>query len=126
MAGTYDIFLTGQQQTGKDLIAQSLSSQGFAIESTPNGGYLARRGSRAATIWLGAMAGKNFQVTFIVEFFSAADGNLVARLSRNLAAGALKGGAIGVGKTNNAFIDTANALVAAAQAAGIFLNSTAA
>jgi hypothetical protein len=126
MAGTYDIVLSGDQQKAKDLIAQSLTSQGFTVESTPKGGYLAKRGSRAATFWLGAMAGKNFQVTFIVEFFTGDGGSLVARLSRNLAAGALKGGAIGANKTNNAFIDTANALVAATQAAGVFTSSTSA
>jgi hypothetical protein len=126
VAGTYDLFLSGEQQKAKDVIVQSLASQGFALEQTPNGGYLAKRGSAGATLWLGAMAGKNFQVTFIVEFFTGEDGGLVARLSRNMAAGALKGGAIGASKTNNAFIDTANALVSATQTAGVFTRSTSA
>jgi hypothetical protein len=124
VAGTYDLFLSGEQQKARDVIVQSLSGQGFSLQQTPNGGLLAKRGSAGATILLGGLAGKNFQITFIVEFFSSDDGTLVARLSRNMAAGALKGGAIGANRTNNAFIDTANALVAATQAAGIFTRST--
>lgn len=125
MAGQYDIFFSGDAQAAKDLVARVLGEQGFALETTPNGGWTAKRGSAGMTALLGGLAGKNLQMTFFVEFFTATDGAPVIRLGRNTAAGALKGGAIGATRTNNAFVDVVNAVVAAAQAAGTYTNSVA-
>jgi hypothetical protein len=120
VATSSDFFITGDHEAGKALVASALQSQGFTVTSTPKGGLLAKRGSTAATIWLGAMAGKNFQVTFNVEFFVDAEGKLVARLTRDMASGALKGGAIGASKTNTAFVETAGAIGAALTNSGAF------
>jgi hypothetical protein len=125
VAGQYDIYLSGDAQAAKDLVARVLGEHGFAVESNPNGGFTASRGSAGMTVLLGGLAGKNLQMTFFVEFLSATDGSEIARLSRNTAAGALKGGAIGASRTNNAFADVVNAVVAAAQAAGSYVNSVA-
>ncbi|HEY1530654.1 MAG TPA: hypothetical protein VGF80_07560 [Galbitalea sp.] len=126
MAGQYDLSLAGDRQAAKDLVTRVLGEQGFTLETNPNGSLTAKRGSAGMTVLLGGLAGKNLQMTFFVEFLDGSDGNLVARLSRNTAAGALKGGAIGAGKTNNAFVDLVNAIAAAAQAAGVFVTSAAA
>ena len=69
------------------------------------------------------MAGKKFHVSFIVEFYTAEDGGLIARLNRDVATGALKGGAIGANMTNNAFVDTATNLTNSLTAAGVLKNS---
>jgi hypothetical protein len=125
VAGQYDINFSGDTQTAKDLVARVLGEDGFALETTPNGGFAAKRGSAGMTALLGGLAGKNLQMTFFVEFLAAPDGSPIARLSRNTAAGALKGGAIGASRTNNAFADVVNAVVAAAQSAGTYVNSVA-
>ena len=125
MASSYDFFILGDHEAGKAAVGTTLEGQGFAVTSTPSGGLLAKRGSTAATIWLGGLAGKNFQVTFIVEFFVDAQGQLVARLNRNMSSGALKGGAIGAAKTDTAFVQTADALGAALSNSGVLTNSIA-
>ena len=99
MASNHDYFLAGDHESGKALVADALTQLGFEVATTPNGGFTAKRGSFAKTMWLGAMAGKNFHVTFIVEFFTDAQGALVARLSRSLGSSGVKGGALGVAKT---------------------------
>ncbi|AAT88441.1 hypothetical protein Lxx04500 [Leifsonia xyli subsp. xyli str. CTCB07] len=95
------------------------------MTSTPSGGLLAKRGSDAATIWLGGLAGKNFQVTLTVDFMVDAEGRLVARLNRNMAGGVLKGGAIGAAKTDAAFQETANAIAAALHTSGVLATDVA-
>jgi hypothetical protein len=126
VAGQYDISLSGDAQAAKDLVARVSGENGFTVETNPNGGFSLKRGSAGATALLGGLAGKNLQMTFFAEFLPASDGSLIARLSRNTAASALKGGAIGASRTNSAFIDLVNAIAAAAQAAGTFVNSVAA
>jgi hypothetical protein len=123
MASSFDFFLSGDHEAARAQVVGSLQAQGFAVEATPAGGYIAQRGSAAKSLWLGAFAGKSFHVSFILEFFVDSQGVLVARLNRGSALGALKGGAIGVNLTKNAFIDTANALVVALKQAGTLVKS---
>jgi len=125
MASIHDFFISGEHEQGKHRVAEALQSQGFTIESTPNGGFLAKRGSLAKTLWLGAFAGKDFQVTFIVEFFVDAAGQLVARLNRDIGAGLLKGGAIGASKTSTAFDETVNGIGTSLTAAGVYAGGVA-
>lgn len=106
-------------------MGKALERAGFTVTLNPNGTFQATRGSLSRTLLLGAMAGKKFHVTFTVEFFSDPNGNLIARLNRNVSGGALKGGALGANMTNNAFLDTANALIASLTASGLLLTSAA-
>lgn len=123
MASAHDFFLLGDHEAAKQLVTSTLQAEGFTVTMTPSGGLLAKRGSAARTFWLGAMAGKNFQVSFLVDFMVDQQGRLVARLNRNMVSGALKGGAIGAAKTDTAFQETANAIAAAAHPAGILGDS---
>lgn len=123
MASAHDFFLLGDHDAACHLVASSLQGQGFTVTATPTGGLLAKRGSAAATVWLGGLAGKNFHVSFVVDFMVDQQGRLVARLNRNMAGGALKGGAIGAAKTNTAFEETANALAGALHQAGVLAES---
>jgi hypothetical protein len=125
MAGQYDLYLLGDTQAAKDLVARVLGEQGFTIEGNPNGGFSAKRGSTGMTMLLGGLAGKNLQVTFFVNFLPGPDGSTDVRVSRNTGAGALKGGALGAARTNNVFVDVVNTIAAAAQSAGTFVNSVA-
>jgi len=123
MAASYDYFITGDHTAARDLIADSLTEQGFTVEAAETGNFVIKRGSMGATVWLGAMAGKNFHVSFTVEFFVDPEGRLVARLNRNMANGVLKGGALGASKTDTAFVDTANTLAAALSDAGVLAST---
>jgi len=125
MASAHDFFLLGDHEAAKQLVVSALTSEGFVVTSTPTGGLLAKRGSAASTFWLGAFAGKNFQLTFLVDFMVDQQGRLVARLNRNMAGGGLKGGGIGAAKTDTAFQETANAIAAALHPAGILADSIA-
>ena len=123
MASAHDFFLIGDHESAKQLVVSALQGDGFTVTATPAGGLLAKRGSAAATVWLGAMAGKNFHVSFLVDFMVDQQGRLVARLNRNMAGGALKGGVIGAAKTDTAFQETANSIAAALHRAGILAES---
>ncbi|GIT82137.1 hypothetical protein LLS1_38060 [Leifsonia sp. LS1] len=123
MASAHDFFLLGDHEAARQLVVSALQSEGFVVTTTPTGGLLAKRGSAASTFWLGAWAGKNFQVSFLVDFMVDQQGRLVARLNRNMAGGALKGGAIGAAKTDAAFQETANAIAAVLHPAGVLADS---
>jgi hypothetical protein len=125
VAGQYDLHLSGDAQAAKDLVARVFGEQGFTIETNPNGGFTAKRGSAGMTALLGGLAGKNLQMTFFAEFLVGPEGEPIVRISRNLGASALKGGAIGASRTNNAFVDAVNAIAAAAQSSGTFVKSVA-
>lgn len=123
MPSAHDFFILGPHDAGRHLVAIALQGQGFAVTTTPTGGLLAKRGSAAKTVWLGGLAGKDFQVTFIVDFMVDDQGRLVARLNRNMTSGALKGGALGAAKTDTAFQETANAIAAVLHPAGVLAGS---
>jgi hypothetical protein len=118
MAGTYDFFLSETIDQARDRIAGLIASDGFALQATPNGGLTATRGSAGRTALLGAFAGKQMHVRFDVQFFDDG-GTIVARLTRDLASGALKGGVIGASRTADVFQQLANTVGLGLDAAGV-------
>jgi hypothetical protein len=126
MASVQDFFLTGDQATGRAATIEALTAQGFRATDLPNGNVTIQRGSLGKTLLLGALAGKNFHVSFIVEFFTSETGGLVVRLSRDIASGALKGGAIGAVKVDSIFTEISAALAAALSEKGLLASVTAA
>jgi hypothetical protein len=110
MASSHDFFVSGKQDAAVGIVAQALEGEGFSLTTTANGGLLAQRGSVARTVLLGAMAGKNFHLSFTVDFMTDSQGRLVARLNRELASGILKGGAFGAAKTDRVFQECADAI----------------
>lgn len=123
---SHDFFISGDHTAARAAVSAALQAQGFSVTALPNGTTLvAARGSKAATFWLGALAGKNFHVSLAVDYAQDAEGRLVARLNRDMTAGALKGGAIGAAKTKTVFEETANALQAALASHGILAASVA-
>jgi hypothetical protein len=122
MASSYDYFVSDSVEDARNRVAASIAAQGFQLQATPSGGLMASRGSKAKTVWLGALAGKDMHVRFDVQFFQDAD-RIVVRLSRDLAVGALKGGAIGASRTAEQFQDFANRVGTDLQQAGVLLET---
>ncbi|MCD1569829.1 hypothetical protein [Agromyces mediolanus] len=110
MASSYDYFLLGDHAAARAAMRGALEAQGFTITETPTGGFFAKRGSTARTVWLGAMAGSKFVINLAVDFMTDAQGLLVARLHRDMTSGALLGGAIGAAKTATIFGETGDAV----------------
>lgn len=122
---SHDFFITGDQVAARTAVSAALQAQGFAVNTLPNGTTVADRGSKPMTFLFGALAGKKFHVSFAIDYSQDANGRLVARLNRDMVAGAFKGGALGAAKTKSAFEQTANALQAALAAQGILAGSAA-
>jgi hypothetical protein len=122
MASSYDYFVSDSVEDARNRVAASISAQGFGVEATPAGGFIASRGSRAKTVWLGAFAGKDMHMRFDVQFFQDGD-RIVVRLSRGLGGAALKGGAIGASRTADQFQNFANRLGTDLQQAGVLVET---
>ncbi len=118
MAANYDFFLTDSIDAARERLAGILAANGFTAEGTPNGGLLASRGNATRTLLLGGLAGKAIHMRFDVQFFEDGD-RIVARLSREHAAGALKGGIIGASRTATVFDELSNRVGAALAEAGV-------
>lgn len=122
MASTIEFILSGEQAAARDVVLAATASQGFAPQAQNEWSYLLTRGSSTKSMLLGAMAGKDFYLKFGLDF-SAADTGFVARLARDVASSALRGGVIGASKASDAFQQLADAVGAAATQAGIFVSN---
>jgi hypothetical protein len=120
MASVIEFDLSGDQSAAKALVQTAVTGQGFALEPTGDWSAMLTRGKATKSLLLGAMAGKDFYLKFGLDF-SEADGRLVARLSRDVASSAIRGGVIGATKASTAFQELADAVGTAATQARIFL-----
>ena len=123
MPTAYDFHVPASVDEARAAVTKSLSEQGFGVSVTPNGSVVAKRGSLGLTLFVGAMAGDKMHVTFDVQFFSDGAGS-VARLNRSLAAGALKGGALGASRAADTFQNTAHKLGVALHEAQLLTKTT--
>ena len=122
MASSHEFFSTADPELVRTVIGQTLTGRGFTISATPEGGFVAKRGSVAMTVLFGGLAGNRLYMTFKVEIMQL-DGQIVARLSRVAISAFAAGGAIGAVKANGVFMETANALGAALHDAGALSSS---
>ena len=122
MASSYDYFVSDSVEDARNRVAASIAAQGFGVEGTPAGGFIASRGSKAKTVWLGAFAGKDMHMRFDVQFLQDGD-RIVVRLSRGLGGAALKGGAIGASRTADQFQTFANVIGTDLQQAGVLVET---
>ena len=120
MASVIEFTLSGDQAAARDVVLAATAAQGFAAQATNEWSYLLTRGSSTKSLLLGAMAGKGFYLKFGVDFSVAADG-FVARLSRDVASAALRGGVIGASKASDSFQQLADAVGAAVTKAGMYV-----
>ena len=120
MASIIEFDLSGDQTAAKGIVQAAAAAQGFAVEPAGEWTSFLIRGSSTKSLLLGALAGKDFYLKFGLDF-SAVDGHLVARLSRDVASSALRGGMLGVSRASESFQQLADGVGAAATQAGIFL-----
>ncbi len=123
MAAKTEFLLSGDAANAQRVVTDALVGEGFAIEPISDGWSKITRGSMAKTVWLGAMAGKNMHVSYLLAFGTDPEGRPLARLDRDLAVGALKGGAIGASRTEDIYRAALGAIHSAATDAGILLGS---
>lgn len=121
MASSTEIALSGDAAHAQNVVSSALAAAGFTFEQGAPGWQKISRGSMTRTMLLGSLAGKAFHVSFQLAFGVAADGSTSARLDRDLATGALKGGALGAAKTSTAYDETVALIAAAATQAGILV-----
>ncbi|ROS61099.1 hypothetical protein EDF38_0181 [Frigoribacterium sp. PhB160] len=107
---SYDYFFSGPHDDARRLIDQALVHEGYRLEAMPNGTTKAVRGSLAASLLVGGLAGRGFHVVLYVQYFVDDHDRLVARISRELGLAAVKGGAIGAARAHSAFVEAATAL----------------
>ena len=118
MATTYDFTLTGDPAAAQQAVIDALAAIGHRVSPLQDGTLAVERGNQTKTMWLGAMAGKNFHTRYSLQFFPG-EGTTVARFTRAGSLGALKGGAIGHAKTNDIFNEAGRAIDAHTRQAGI-------
>jgi hypothetical protein len=120
MASQIEFTLSGDQAAARDIVLAATVTQGFAPQATNEWSYLLTRGNNGKSLLLGALAGKDFYLKFGVDFSVAGDA-FVARLSRDVAGSALRGGVLGASKASDAFQQLADAVGAAATQAGVYV-----
>jgi hypothetical protein len=120
VASMIEFVLSGDHEAAKKVALDAVASQGFTATATDAWNFVLERGSNGLTIAFGALAGSRFYLKFQLGFSVDTDGNLVARLSRDSAGSALRGGVIGASKGAEVFQQVADAIGAATTQAGIF------
>jgi hypothetical protein len=120
MASMIEFVLTGDQEAAKNVVLDATARQGFAATARDAWNFDLERGSNGLSIAFGALAGKKFYLKFQLGFSVDGEGRLVARLSRDTAGSALRGGAIGASRAATTFQQVADAIGAATTRAEIF------
>lgn len=123
MASMIEFVLSGDQEAAKKVVLDAATTEGFTPTARDAWNFDIARGSNGLTIAFGALAGKSFYMKFQVGFSVDAEGRIVARLARDPAGSALKGGALGASKASSTFQEVANAIGGAATQAGIFVSN---
>lgn len=121
MASMIEFVLSGDPAAAKQVALGATAQQGFAAVARDDWNFDLTRGSNGLTIAFGALAGKSFYLRFQLGFSSDAGGHLIARISRDTAGSALRGGVLGADRANTAFQQVADAIGAATTQAGIFV-----
>ena len=121
MASMIEFVLNGDPTAAKNVVLSATAAQGFAAAPRDDWNFELTRGSNGLSIAFGALAGKSFFLRFDLGFSTDADQHLVARLSRDTASSALRGGAIGANRAFNEFQTLADAIGTAVTQAGVFV-----
>lgn len=120
MASMIEFVLTGDQEAAKKVVLDAAAEQGFASTARDAWHFDLERGSNGLSLAFGALAGKKFYMKFQLGFSVDGEGKLIARISRDSAGSALRGGAIGASRATNTFQEVADAIGAATTNAKIF------
>jgi hypothetical protein len=120
MASQTQFTFSGDQAAARALVERVATDLGYRLSTEPSGLLKLERGSLGLTLVIGYWAGKNFHLTYTIGFGSDAEGRLTARVDRNVAGGALKGGALGANKAATEYQALVDAIGNAATQAGLF------
>jgi hypothetical protein len=107
-----ELILSGNDQQTVPVVIEIARGLGYEATQPSQGSIKLERGNLTKTLFLGAMAGKNFHISFTFDIGVDQFGNTWLRFDQDGALGAVKGGAIGYAKSKTAyaeFIDTVRA-----------------
>jgi hypothetical protein len=122
MAG-YSFVVSGDAGSSREAVYSALQAQGFVV--TPEGEWAARaeRGSKAASLILGAFAGKKGRHTIMtITCQSMPDGNFNFSLQQETSG--MSGGLIGMNQAKNIFNEVYTGVGTTLQNAGVLVSST--
>lgn len=121
MAASTTFVLSGDPAAARGIVDGVVAERGYAGESMPSGTIRVSRGSLTKTLLLGAIAGKNFHLTYLLDYGTDAAGNTTATLYRELGGSAIKGGAIGASRAADEYQAFVDAIGASASQAGVYV-----
>ncbi|MGI9822153.1 hypothetical protein [Agromyces sp. Marseille-Q5079] len=104
-----ELILSGNDLQTVPVVVSIAKELGYEATQPSERSIKLERGNLTKTLLLGAMAGKNFHISFTFDIGVDQHGNTWLRFDQDGALGAVKGGAIGYAKSKNAyaeFIDT--------------------
>jgi hypothetical protein len=120
VAGT-EFVVAGRLDQAVPFVYSALESAGFRSTATGPGVSRIERGSLGKTVALGAFAGKNFHVSFILSFRLDERGNSYFRFEADGAGSAVKGGAIGYARSKKIFEEATTSIRNATAANNLLL-----
>ena len=114
------LILSGNDQQTVPVVIEISRSLGYEATQPTAGSIKLERGDFSKTMLLGAMAGKNFHISFTFDIGVDQYGNTWLRFEEG-GLGAVKGGAIGYSKTKKAYGEYLDALRQQVTARGMLL-----
>lgn len=119
------LILSGDDQLTVPVVISIAEGLGYTATTPSPGSVKVERGSLQKTLWLGAMAGKGFHVSFTFAIGVDQYGNTWLRFDEKGGLGAVKGGAIGYAKSKAAFEEFIAAVRAQTGERGILIGEQA-
>lgn len=104
------LILSGSDQQTVPVVIEISRGLGYEATQPTPGSIKLERGDFSKTMLLGAMAGKNFHISFTFDIGVDQYGNTWLRFDEGTGLGAVKGGAIGYSKTKKAYAEYLDAL----------------
>ena len=116
-----ELILSGSEQQTVPVVISIAQGLGYEATQPSQTSIKLERGNLTKTLLLGAMAGKNFHISFTFDIGVDQHGNTWLRFDQDGALGAVKGGAIGYAKSKNAYADFVNAMRTETMRRGLLL-----
>ena len=119
MAG-YKLVVSGDHEAARGVMIEAMQGQGFSMEPTGDWSARAERGSKGASVALGALAGKSGRHLILdIACSPSDDGNFTIMLTQSTSG--MSGGLIGMNQAKKAYNEVYESLTAAFQSAGTFV-----
>jgi hypothetical protein len=112
-------FVSGDPTAARDILDQALAGNGFTLEYSDAWTGVAERGSKGATLAVGAFSGKSQHMRVFVSLASDPNGNTAVTVRSGTSGWAA--GAIGASRAAKAYKELFGSLGATFQSAGVLL-----